>query len=91
MPESILSVVMSRTFGPHSRFRLDVVTSSRFPGEVFFHVFDAEVEDEVTGKPALIRQASSEAEALMGLADSMGGILSRSVVKRWFRQGETLA
>ena len=58
-------VVSSRTFGEFSRYRLDVMRS-RF-GTLTYLVADAERLDPVTGGPAIIRQADSEAEAVSGL------------------------
>ena len=67
MATTTFAVLDTRSFGPFSRFRLDTVRS-RF-GALHFMVFDAERIDPVTDRPACIRQADTEAEAVEGLAD----------------------
>jgi hypothetical protein len=52
-------------FGEFGRFALAAV-HTRFEA-VTWMVFDAEQEDELTGKPKIIRQADSAAEAIRGL------------------------
>ena len=54
-----------RFFGDYSRYAVFPV-HTRFEAVEWF-VADAEVTDEVTGLPAVIRQAASEAEAVAGL------------------------
>jgi len=51
-------------FGDNSRFALAAV-HTRF-AEVTWMVFDAEQEDELTGKPKIIRQGDSPSEVLSG-------------------------
>lgn len=53
------------TFGPFSRFAVAAV-HTRFDAVSFF-VFDAELVDELTGGPAVIRQADSLELAKVGL------------------------
>ena len=59
MATSILTIHHSFRFGPRSRFEITEVSSSRFPGQLFFHVTDEEQEDPFTGCVALIRQADA--------------------------------
>jgi len=54
-----------RLFGDYSRYAVAPV-HTRFDAVEFF-VWDAELTDEVTGGPAVIRQAATEAEAVRGL------------------------
>lgn len=54
-----------RFFGDYSRYAVFPV-HTRFEAVEWF-VADAEVTDEVTGLPAVIRQAASKAEAVAGL------------------------
>ena len=54
-----------RAFGPFGRFRIAPV-NTRF-GAVSWFVWDAETADPKTGRAAVIRQASTEAEAVVGL------------------------
>lgn len=54
-----------RLFGPFSRYRLDKCRD-RF-GNIVYLVADAERLDELTGLPAIIRQKSTEEEAIAGL------------------------
>lgn len=51
-------------FGDNSRFALAAV-HTRFDA-VTWMVFDAEQEDELTGKPKIVRQADTVSEALSG-------------------------
>lgn len=54
-----------RLFGEHFRYKVAPV-HTRFDAVEWF-VWDADREDPVTGKPEVIRQAPTEAEALLGL------------------------
>lgn len=54
-----------RLFGNYSRYAVAPV-HTRFDA-VEWMVWDADVLDAVTGGPAVIRQAASEAEAICGL------------------------
>ena len=55
-------------FGDHSRYCLSSFRT-RF-GDIEFQVTDAELEDEVTGKPALIRQETNVSDAVKDLGDA---------------------
>ncbi len=59
--------VASTTFGEHARYRLDTF-ATRFGG-IEYMVFDAYVEDEITGGPACVRQSSSVYEIEAVYAD----------------------
>lgn len=56
-----------RLFGEFSRYAIAAVYT-RFATVEWF-VWDAHTTDPVTGGPAVIRQAATEAEALAGLTD----------------------
>ena len=64
------AILRSRCFGPFSRYRLDEFRT-RF-GAVEFFVLDAERPDE-SGRPSVIRQAATEAEAVAGLLGDREG------------------
>ena len=57
-------------FGDCGRYALAAV-HTRFE-DVTWMVFDAEQEDELTGKPKIIRQSDSPSEALSGFGLSPG-------------------
>ena len=60
-----LQILSRRMFGEFSRYRLDVCRD-RF-GNTVYMVADAERLDPLTGLLEIIRQASTEAEAVDGL------------------------
>jgi len=53
------------TFGQFNRYKLTSMVS-RFGNEVYF-VADANVIDELTGLPSIIRQADTKQQAIEGL------------------------
>ena len=65
MTRRLTTVLSSVTFGPFSRFRLEE-TETRGDGLSWrlWLVFDAEVEDEITGGPAIIVMADTREQAL---------------------------
>ncbi len=63
-------ISQSSVFGPFSRFRVFLWTSNRVGVDPIWMVTDAEVTDEVTGGPAVIRQAWTREEAVAGLLRS---------------------
>lgn len=70
--ESLMSIETLGTFGEFGRYRLDRLTSRRpllieLGADVTYAVFDAELVDEVTGLPALIRQETAIDAAVAGL------------------------
>ena len=54
-------------FGQFNRYRVEAI-HTRFDAVDWF-VFDAEWPDEVTGEPSVIRQASTRADAVLGLEE----------------------
>ena len=60
-----ITVLSSTIFGDLSRYRVEECRT-RF-GTIEWMVFDAEITDEITNRPACIRQASTRADAIDGL------------------------
>ena len=65
-PHTVASIL----FGSYKRYKLSAF-ATRF-GYIEFHVLDADVLDETTGKPAIIRQSTNIRKAVAGLPDDDG-------------------